>query len=207
VLYAISGDGEKVIASPRLSAYCPGCKAPVVPRCGEVNIWHWAHHGENCDPWSYGKESDWHLIWKSLFYVAQKEKWIDKGPKGKHRADVFGACVIEFQSASLPPYQIRERESFYEDMIWVYDAIQAYEDDRIILWDKGDYQTFRIKWPRRSIFHVTKRLFLDLGDQSLFEVRKMYEEGRTGWGYVIDRAQFLAVYDRECAYEQNHASI
>jgi competence protein CoiA len=42
MLYALK-DGIKISPTPKEIAICPFCKNDVIPKCGSVNIWHWAH--------------------------------------------------------------------------------------------------------------------------------------------------------------------
>src|SRR6516162_2253408 len=119
MLYA-NVNGEKIRATPRAKAWCPGCGSQVIAKCGEILIWHWAHEvNAECDPW-HECESAWHLGWKDLFPPDQCE--VVMGP---HRADIVdkGGMVIELQHSSLSLAKVRERESFYRPgMIWIIHA-------------------------------------------------------------------------------------
>lgn len=42
MLYALV-EGEKTMAAPNLRGHCPGCLARVIPKCGEIKRWHFAH--------------------------------------------------------------------------------------------------------------------------------------------------------------------
>src|SRR5688572_29313162 len=90
--------GQRQEARPNLSGTCPICGRPVVARCGEVRIWHWAHLGRrDCDPWSENK-TKWHRRWQNEFPVEWQEV-IHHAPSGeKHIADVKTdrGLVVEF---------------------------------------------------------------------------------------------------------------
>jgi competence protein CoiA len=59
-------NGLRCKASRGLAGVCQACNSPMIPKCGELRAWHWAHHGErHCDPW--WKETDWHIAWKDRF--------------------------------------------------------------------------------------------------------------------------------------------
>jgi len=46
---------------------------PMVAKCGEVRIWHWApHRSRLCDPW-WENETEWHRNWKEQFPVNWQE--------------------------------------------------------------------------------------------------------------------------------------
>lgn len=117
MLYA-TVEGEKTAAAPNLRGQCPGCLAAVIPKCGEIKRWHFAHVASaECDPWHEG-ETEWHLEWKSLFPKANVEVKV-----GSHRADVhLDRFVIEFQHSPISPEQIRERQIAYKRVLWVFDA-------------------------------------------------------------------------------------
>lgn len=109
--------GRKIQAFPGATATCPACGGEVVPKCGEIVEWHWAHKARDCDNWGE-PESQWHLGWKARFPVEWQE--VVMGP---HRADVRAPRgVIEFQKSAISAAEIREREQFYGKMIWVVDA-------------------------------------------------------------------------------------
>jgi hypothetical protein len=109
--------GRKIQAFPGVTATCPACGGEVVPKCGEIVEWHWAHKARDCDSWGE-PESQWHLGWKARFPAEWQE--VVMGP---HRADVrTPRGVIEFQKSAISAAEIREREQFYGKMIWVVDA-------------------------------------------------------------------------------------
>lgn len=66
-------NNKKIHASPKSIAKCPICKEPVIAKCGDINIWHWAHKSKkDCDPWAE-PESLWHINWKNEFPKEQQE--------------------------------------------------------------------------------------------------------------------------------------
>jgi hypothetical protein len=124
MMYARSPDGAKVLATPGALASCPGCDDKLIAKCGEIVVWHWAHHAHpDCDTW-FEPESEWHMGWKRCFDPEQVEVVI-----GPHRADAVARnTVIEFQHSLISTREIREREDFYVDnigaMVWVFDAAE-----------------------------------------------------------------------------------
>lgn len=120
-------NGIKTLAQKGLNGTCDFCGEILIPKCGNVKTWHWAHKSKvNCDDWHKG-ETDWHLQWKERFNKLQMdniviEKTIIRDDK-KHRADVcINDTVIEIQNSYLSPDKIKEREDFYQNMFWIFNG-------------------------------------------------------------------------------------
>lgn len=193
MFYAMSHEGMKIRAYPEAEAICPECLEPVVAKCGIINIWHWAHKSKgDCDIWSE-HETQWHLMWKNYFPIDNVEVLIEKEGK-KHRADILtnDGIVIELQHSPISPDEILERESFYQNMAWVFDVIEPYNEERLLFRNKGDYKSFRWKNPRKHLSFVSKPAYLDVGCASLFELKKIYPSAPCGgWGYFEDVKYFI----------------
>lgn len=171
-------NGARVSAVPGANAACPSCGGDLVPKCGRIVAWHWAHKAKDCDAWSEG-ESAWHLGWKMLAPHERCE--VVRGP---HRADIvgLGGGVVELQHSAISVDEILERERFYGKMVWLFDASEFRKN--LSLRARGDFISFRWRWPRKSLLAVTKPLFFDFGDGHLLEVRKLGEYVPLGgWGY------------------------
>lgn len=99
---------------------CPACAQPVRPKCGPIVTWHWAHHANDCDPWSE-PETAWHLAWKR---TATRSEVVMRRDGQCHRADLLTATgiVVELQSDYLALDAIAARERFYGRMVWLYRA-------------------------------------------------------------------------------------
>lgn len=226
-------DNEKKQAFPGAIGTCPCCGQRVIPKCGKLVTWHWAHKQRDCDPW-YEPESAWHIAWKSRFPKEWQEVTV-----GDHRADVRTPLgVIEFQNSSLTAEAIYEREKFYGKMIWVVNAKEFADNlflhvpsswptdyaretktpkwqnefvhgrgnlfdlmcskdeaDRTALEEKArkrheKYLTwleqrmrfsrhFRWQWPRKTWLAANKKVYLDLGDESLYLINGVYGKKRT----------------------------
>ena len=123
-------NGQRQEAKPDLSGECPGCGSPVVARCGEVRVWHWAHKGRRmCDPW-WENETEWHRAWKDLFPADWQEVIHHAEDGERHIADVKtgDGWVVEFQHSLIKPDERRSREAFYEGLIWVVDGARRGRD-------------------------------------------------------------------------------
>lgn len=206
MLYALQNQ-EKVLATPKSKATCPQCLSDVKAKCGRINTWHWAHvSNKDCDSWSDG-ETEWHLNWKSKFEkerveVLKKEVIEYYDPiKGHgfqtttHRADAVmkDGTVVEFQHSSISLEDMGKREEFYREMIWIFDVREPYEKNRLRLVDRTEYFSYFWDWVRKHIFKASKPIFLDFDDKSdsVFLVKKAYNNGKAGWGKFVKKSKLI----------------
>jgi competence protein CoiA len=172
-------DNKKTKPFPGFRGKCCTCSGSVIPKCGDVREWHWAHvSNHDCDPWSE-QEGKWHIDWKAQFPKEFQEVTV-----GPHRADIkLPSHVIELQHSSISAFEISEREDFYKEMIWLIDG-EPFRDN-FVLWDKGNYQTFRWKWPHTSWSVANLPILIDFGE-FLFFFKNIYWGGKcTGWGRKV----------------------
>jgi len=134
-------NGQHQEAQPNLSGKCPACGHPMVAKCGEVKIWHWAHKRRRpCDPW-WENETEWHRAWKGQFPDDWQEV-VHRDKNGeKHIADVKTdqGWVIEFQHSTIKPDERRSRDTFYPKLVWVVDGARRKRDRTQFLnaWKEG----------------------------------------------------------------------
>lgn len=123
-------DGEREEAQPNASGKCTVCGHPMVAKCGEVKVWHWAHKSAPpCDSWWEG-ETEWHRDWKGNFPARWQEiAQLDRSGE-RHIADVKTAhgWAIEFQHSFLNPEERRSRDTFYQKLVWVVDGTRRKRD-------------------------------------------------------------------------------
>ena len=123
-------NGERQEAQPNLSGTCPACGAPMVAKCGEVKIWHWAHRGRRvCDVW-WENETEWHRAWKGHFPVDWQEVVHTAKDGVKHIADVKTerGWALEFQHSYIDAEERRSRNGFYGKVIWVVNGLRRKKD-------------------------------------------------------------------------------
>lgn len=124
-------NGLKTESQPGMRGTCINCQSGTLAKCGQVKIWHWAHKSKrSCDPW-WENETEWHRAWKNRFPVEWQEKiHTDPVTGEKHIADVKTASelVIEFQHSAIQPSEIKSREAFYTNMVWVVDGTRLKRD-------------------------------------------------------------------------------
>lgn len=126
MIYGLDNNGLKVRAYPKGRATCPNplCNSNLISKCGEFNIWHWAHENLiNCESWNYEPITEWHITWQENFQQNNREVFIRKGNEC-HLADIVNNdnLVIEIQSSQISSVEIRSREKFYGKMIWVINS-------------------------------------------------------------------------------------
>jgi hypothetical protein len=220
MLFAIVS-GEKIEAKPRTTGVCPLCEMAVFSKCGEINVWHWAHNkDESCDSW-YEPETEWHKNWKLAFGKDNCEIIISKDGV-KHIADILtkSDVVIELQNSPIQKSVINKRENFYgERMLWVingkefkknftYSAFQpkgyfindGYYLDRHGILETGESipkskneLAFSWDWPRKSWSGVQRYVFIDFGDENLFWVKEGMGT-KIGRGQQISKEKFMKKY-------------
>jgi competence CoiA-like predicted nuclease len=125
-------DGNRQEAQPGLSGECPGCGQPMIAKCGEVRVPHWAHKGRRlCDPW-WENETPWHSAWKDQFSAAWQEIVHHAEGGERHIADVKTerGWVIELQHSYLNPPERRARDAFYPKLVWVVNGTRRPRDAR-----------------------------------------------------------------------------
>ena len=180
-------EGVRMEAAPGGRGVCPGCAAPVLAKCGEVNVWHWAHEvpctviGE--------AETAWHRRLKERFPPECREI-----VRENHRADVvWGGSVYEFQRKPLEPSEYQERTSFWRKqgyaVRWVFYHADHPETFVSTIRKGGEYVSFRWKWPKRRLECVQTPFYLDGGWEQLFQVKRIYWSDKVGgWGVFNDIA-------------------
>jgi hypothetical protein len=123
-------DGQRQEAQSGRSGVCPGCKSPMVARCGDVRVHHWAHRGgRHCDTW-WENETEWHRNWKDKFPVNWQEV-VHPAENGEcHIADVKTdqGWVLEFQHSKIHPDERKAREAFYQKLVWIVDGARRKRD-------------------------------------------------------------------------------
>jgi competence protein CoiA len=123
-------NGQRQEAQPKLAGLCPACDQAMIAKCGDINIWHWAHKGRRtCDPW-WENETEWHRSWKGQFPENWQEILHQADNGEKHIADVKTdqGWVIEFQHSRMEPEERRSRDNFYPKLVWVVDGARRKKD-------------------------------------------------------------------------------
>jgi len=189
MIWAIRNE-EKVKASPNTTARCPICNSIMLPKCGKIKIWHWAHKNNfSCDAW-YERESEWHINFKNKFPKENQEVKI-----GKHIADIkYKGKVIELQNSNISPQEIKEREKYYKNMLWVLNG-EKFANNLSLRFNEN-YVTFRWRWAPKSWWFAKKPIYIDIRKShktdKILKIKKIYNNYPCGgWGYLINFNEFL----------------
>jgi competence protein CoiA len=169
--FALHNEERKKAIPDLKGALCPVCKADVIAKCGDKNIHHWAHKSKKkCDHW-WENETQWHRDWKNQF----SEDWqeiVQKSETGeKHIADLKtpNGLVVEFQHSPIRPEEIRARNDFYKNIIWIVDGKRRKTDEKkfeeALEWRGWNSSRLLKDW---TIF--SKPVFFDFGKSLLWGV-------------------------------------
>lgn len=124
-------ENKRVEAQPKQQGFCPICSQPVIAKCGDKKVWHWAHRSiKACDSW-WEPETEWHRNWKNHYPLDWQETVLfDQQTGEKHIADVktVHSLVLEFQHSAIKQEERLAREKFYKNMIWVVDGTRLKRD-------------------------------------------------------------------------------
>lgn len=137
-------NGQKAEAQQGLRGTCVHCQSDAIAKCGDERIKHWAHKSKvSCDPW-WENETEWHRAWKNCF-PAEWQEIIhkDSTTEEKHIADIktSSGLVIEFQHSSIDSDEIKSREEFYKNMVWVVDGTRLPTDYRRFCKGSDDFDS------------------------------------------------------------------
>ena len=208
----------KVKAYPEIKdTICPACGEKVIPKCGSIKTWHFAHESlKDCDSFSE-PESEWHIGWKNEFPKEQQEVVVEFMGE-KHRADIllentkqepWGKqnyhLIIELQNSSISLEEVREREEFYDNMIWLFNGETFAKGLNL---RRKDIITFRWKNPPKIMWYARKSInihlkgkigisyfngeYIFLNGEYIFQIKKIYPKCPCGgWGVLLTKEQFL----------------
>ncbi|MDR2907489.1 MAG: hypothetical protein LBU91_05830 [Bacteroidales bacterium] len=196
--FALIGD-KREEAQPKQRGLCPCCFQPVIAKCGEQKVNHWAHSNKkNCDSW-WETETEWHRSWKDNYSVEWQEVVLfDERTGEKHIADVRTAhnLVIEFQHSHIDPQERISREKFYKNMVWIVDGTRLQRDyPRFV---KGKEENFSptkqqgfylVNFPDK----VFPKNWLESSVSVIFDFQGVTQEQDILWCLLPGRAEGYAV--------------
>ncbi|MCL1942873.1 MAG: hypothetical protein FWF54_04915 [Candidatus Azobacteroides sp.] len=154
-------DSQRKEAERGAKGTCPFCSKPVIAKCGNIKINHWAHKSNSkCDSWSE-TETEWHRSWKNNYPTEWQEVILhDEETNEKHIADVRtnNNLIIEFQHSSIEHNERIAREKFYKNMVWIVDGTRL----------TRDYPRFKKGFNFTSRYKGKKDIFLIYSPNRIF---------------------------------------
>ena len=109
---------------------CNFCHEKVIAKKGSIVVHHYAHSpNSTCLFTKKEPKTQWHQFWQENIKSDYLEKIITKDNK-KHIADIINTTntVIEIQHSNISLTDAFDRESFYNNMIWILDGNNRYHD-------------------------------------------------------------------------------
>jgi competence protein CoiA len=197
-------DGNKSEPAPKLRGVCSHCESEMIAKCGRVKVWHWAHKGRPpCDPW-WESETQWHRDWKNCFPSEWQEvSHLDPTTGEIHIADVKNplGLVIEFQHSPIKPEELKSREQFYGQMIWVVNGLRGELDEGWFnMGLSGPIQknplAYQVQWFGQShLLHnwslATAKVYLDFGKDHLWRLVLFDHKRKIGAVSPIAKTAFI----------------
>ncbi len=187
-------NGQRQEAESQLRGICIGCGNPVLAKCGERRINHWAHKAQiQCDQW-WETETEWHRSWKNQFPTDWQEVVHLASDGQKHVADIKTPddWVIEFQHSYINPEERRSREDFYKRLIWVVDGNRRSRDKTRfikVLSSTGPnnlWPELQVTFAEGAIFNdwITSNAYViyDFGDEDLW---CLFPQSNELWTYLL----------------------
>ena len=208
--YANTGSDKTEAAPNVLFATCPCCNEDVIPKCGNIKAWHFAHKAKSdC---KYKPMTEWHYEWQSNFnknFLEVIHK--DRNTGEKHIADVKNSAgvVIEFQHSSISQDEVESRESFYKKMVWVLDgsAFKVKESDKTNhhcidltentydLYHNGVYIIPNTSTYTKVIFKFYSEWFLSIGIKNEHELNDaLYRSSKYNDKKIITISKIMAKF-------------
>lgn len=163
---------------------CPTCREPVLARCGAEKVWHWAHQsGSNC-PAAVG-ETEWHLSWKNLANDNEIEVCLPAWPN--NRADICldlgdDYLVVELQHSGITASTIKQRETIYQNMVWVVDV----RNRDFYVGGVGENLKLSWRWPSKVWAETNAPVIFDDGISWYVWLKAKWRRSNEGWNLFYD---------------------
>lgn len=195
-------DETLIEAQPNLNAACPHCNTLVIPKCGAIKIWHWAHKNSECI-YKTEPETEWHLQWKTL---AKDHGFQIEFRNNNHIFDAFNPItktVFEFQHSPISQDELKDRSfnairSGYL-INWIFDYRNKHInfsnlEHQLRISPKNLF--IKLKWYNNKYSAILQntlpifgKIYLDVGSfwtkGDLFEIRSLRNSGRLTCDFVL----------------------
>jgi hypothetical protein len=189
MLVAHDINGKKILPIKNTKAFCPFCSQDVIPcfsQLGKSDYWrHKIDYKDLCLSYQYKNEGEWHSSTKLSWGIEYTEIYITKG-NIKRRADVMleNKLVIEIQNSPIGVYEIKNREIFYGKIVWLFNGIDAYNNNRI----KINNKQYEWRNPRESIIKCNAPVFIALSENKIMQIlniESLYYQPDNSWRKIL----------------------
>lgn len=218
MLYAIDQNGQAIRPSAHKEQATDPYSGGIVHGVFGEGLNYWRLIEDEYDAWAL-PDSTWNLKWKMKFPKELVEISI-QGDQEKHVGDVRTntGTVLKFQGRNLTEDQIKQREAFFGQMVWVFRAEKwdielnfnptrfrdtEGRDRQLPKNDAFEWVKYTARYPK-SVFEVCKMpVFLDFGDDSIYWLNWQSKSNlnaayhsRTGLLKAFPKKQFIAKYSQ-----------
>jgi len=175
---------------------------PVIAKRGQKVTWHYSHTGKHDDD-CCRKMGEWHRWWQDRVYADFLEIQIVKTVDDRqirHIADMINAedVVVEFQKSVVPEQTLRDRESFYKHMIWVFCCT----DHNIqVTHSLGRFVRIALLSGSKYFLDAKATTFLDFGRRGVVEMLQVDRKKKSKpviYGKVWSQRDFDSEYMSGC---------
>ena len=181
---------------------CPDCKERMIQKRGTLVAHHFAHKVKGaCDPWYYGKMSEWHKNMQKLFPYECREIAVRNNQGEYHIADVVirkasAPIVVEFQHSPISCDEFLARTDFYTQQNYIIKWVFDFRDKNIYYTKRYASGLIRAIWPGKD-----RVRFLDNVDFSKYgNALQIFFQVKTGLGHSVsawERMEYINPFFRE----------
>lgn len=157
-------EAERMTAEPGLIGKCQLCNGKMIPKCGNVKVWHWSHEANdhNC---TYKPMTQWHYDWQNRFDIELREiRTLNNTISDILRKD--NAVGIEFQNSPFDFNYVQKKEKSTPTVLWVVNIKEQYERGQISFENK----TIVYMQPKEILYSIGN-LFIDFESGKLCKIK------------------------------------
>ena len=167
--------------------YCKCCNEKILAKKGPIKIHHYSHKSNtNCSFNKKEHKTEWHMFWQNSIKDENLEIIITKNDV-KHIADIKNNndLIIEIQHSNIKLEDVYERETFYENMIWILDGNNIEDNnnkqisqcvDVAFEFTQNAKTYYMIKSTKKFWLYMSKPKYIDT-HYGIIKIIKLYDKG------------------------------
>ena len=157
---------------------CKVCKNLMIAKKGDILVHHFSHKSDisNCIMNSINK-GEWHKMWQN-FCIPENTEVIKNKDENTFIADIYNpnsTYTIELQDSYLEKSKIKDRELFYDKMMWIINL----RNKNIDMYLEDDYSNKKyifIKCYNKYFIFCKKPVYFDT-NYGLYKKKKLLNNG------------------------------